>query len=828
MARSCAAPRMTEDGMQALLGACGPTGPLPALFLNLPAREDGTAARSTAILLRLRSGGFMVALPELEEIGTYLREPETEEAGENAAALYPTSVLLETPRGRALGEGPILLADLVWPLVQLFSRASPLRSQAMGEVFRFTFEDQAARPNRQSLEAMADQWIHETMDEDTAGDYVTADGGGDSAPEPLLAEQHEVNDLQQRVRELEALLASQPGGQSRMGAISSTALRTPPRGILFNQAGTPDQHSQTVATLRQLAGAAPPRLGAHERGLRENRPSQFLETLQQEGAARDGRGVERTRSSSDRSPAEDAPSPNAADAATCKAAREEGRSVARRIGQFRDKWGRVRHQGLPSPRCLCEACCRCFKSRGGRAGQRCSGAWSGSSPDRFWAHAGVPRKEGTSGRSPSAHTDGLHVRSGLGARIPHQQPRSHGSCSPWDVVHRPSSHGLWTDDPGMAPDVSAGATVFHHTKKQKQSFDEPLHSSCRTFMDRGKCVLHEGLGLPGREDQECQLILQCQPQEGGDGGRTWSKEAAVEEEETEAEGRSLRWRQRRLKRKTATGSLQSGSTPLLPSSLSGRRECIPTINRGRGVEPDTAEALDVAGDEDAPQVAKSDREAGRDAGHHSTRGLINVQPSEDILPPSTQCTELVCAVLQVASLPGAFQRFASKSLKEFRAAQDGPVVKRTDLWPCPPPRWRRWTGSSSLSPTRRKRHRLLETRALCVQQLVLALNWLSLGHSETPPIYARAGYPMSAQQLLMVERLEDLVSYFLDAPADPLDSLGRAGEKLTSLGKLVFKMHDPSTSFSVEDLSSFLDSIQSSFDSYSRATSMQSMSPSLK
>lgn len=154
--------------------------------------------------------------------------------------------------------------------------------------------------------------------------------------------------------------------------------------------------------------------------------------------------------------------------------------------------------------------------------------------------------------------------------------------------------------------------------------------------------------------------------------------------------------------------------------------------------------------------------------------------------------KLARAVLQVIRLPGSFQRFASKSLREFRTVDDGPLVQRTDTWPCPPPRWRRWTSVAKLSPRRRRRHRFLQTRALCLQQLVIALNWLSLGHAQGPPAYARVGYPMSAHQLAMLERLEDLVDFSLRAPKATVESLGRAGEKLSKLGSFAFSMHDPS------------------------------------
>eukprot|EP00913_Durusdinium_trenchii_P030567 g28630.t2 len=283
MARSAAAPRLTEDGVKALWGASGPTGPLPALFLHLPAREDGTAVRAAAFLLRLRSGGFMVAVPDLEEIAHLLQDQEPEEEEVDPVALYPTSVNMETPRGRFLGEGSVLLADLLWPLARLFTRGSPLRSQTMGEVLRFTFEDQAAKPSRAGLEQAADQWIHEAMDEDTAADYVTVDGGAEPEAEELGGEPA-VYDLQRRVLELEALVARHNTPQSGGGATSSAMVKPPPPpGVLFSPGPlTPDKQNLTMTALRQMAGAAPPRLGAHERAVREGRPVQFLETLQQE------------------------------------------------------------------------------------------------------------------------------------------------------------------------------------------------------------------------------------------------------------------------------------------------------------------------------------------------------------------------------------------------------------------------------------------------------------------------------------------------------------------------------------------------------------------
>ena len=74
---------------------------------------------------------------------------------------------------------------------------------------------------------------------------------------------------------------------------------------------------------------------------------------------------------------------------------------------------------------------------------------------------------------------------------------------------------------------------------------------------------------------------------------------------------------------------------------------------------------------------------------------------------------------------------------------------------------------------------------------------------------------MSSQQHEMLERLEDLVDYFLSAPTAPLESLGRSGEKLAQLAKQAFLMHSPSRiDLSFGDIHSFLDFIQASFDPY--------------
>ena len=159
------------------------------------------------------------------------------------------------------------------------------------------------------------------------------------------------------------------------------------------------------------------------------------------------------------------------------------------------------------------------------------------------------------------------------------------------------------------------------------------------------------------------------------------------------------------------------------------------------------------------------------------------------------------SVSQVAETQAGFAEFASCSLRRSRS-DDGPC--RSDVWPCPPPFWRRWTGTAALSPRRRRRLRFLETKAKCLQSIVITLNWLSLGHAKSPPEYARVGYPFSESQHQTLERLEDLVDYFLsEGGGIPFADLGRAGEKLSKLGAASFGLESVS-GLRDDDISSFL------------------------
>ena len=174
MAASIAPSQMNESGLRALFEALGPTGALPGILLVLPQRADGMGVRVAGHLVKIRAGGFLVVLPNVEEVDAFLRELSGEE-GADGAIIHLAELELETTRGRPLGAGSCLLFDLTWEMAKWFMRVSVLRSTSTYEVIRFTHNEVACRPRRSSVEAVANAWIAETMDSDTAGEYLTAE-----------------------------------------------------------------------------------------------------------------------------------------------------------------------------------------------------------------------------------------------------------------------------------------------------------------------------------------------------------------------------------------------------------------------------------------------------------------------------------------------------------------------------------------------------------------------------------------------------------------------------------------------------------------------------
>lgn len=91
---------------------------------------------------------------------------------------------------------------------------------------------------------------------------------------------------------------------------------------------------------------------------------------------------------------------------------------------------------------------------------------------------------------------------------------------------------------------------------------------------------------------------------------------------------------------------------------------------------------------------------------------------------------------------------------------------------------------------------------------------------------------MSQQQLDMLDYLETLVDYFLRAGGVTTERLGRAGEKFSKLTKCAFNLRHQDLPVEFEDVHSFLEVLQKSFDGYGNPkrkpkTSPDEMSPGL-
>ena len=489
----------------------------------------------------------------------------------------------------------------------------------------------------------------------------------------------------------------------------------------------------------------------------------------------------------------------------------------------RDKWGRLRSERLLGEGRLCAHGWRCGQARSGHSGQRCTGVGPGSSPSWIWVDARIPREKVSAGGSTALDANGLHSLSRLGTWVQDAKPRSHGSCSSGPGVHRSDGHGQWAHKPQLAPHRIARTAVHHCSEEQGEDLVGTIYPSCSSSLGVGQRGLYEGPRFSSDKDSCCKPGKEPvdsrrhrRPRRRRCSGSF--KEEPVEEKEEEVDEGGpwygvVHGGLGPVDELVAVGQWSPASLPC--SSCPERRECIPTASYGR----------EAGGSED-PKAAQEASISGR-----KTNGLksskhpccspaappgIDVELEGEKVPAEIRCIELVRAVLQTSRLPGSFQHFARRNL-EYARNVDGSCKPRSDVWPCPPPLWRKcWTGMRSLSPRRRKKYRLLETKALCLQGVIVALNWLSLGHAVSPPEYAKPGYPMSLQQQEMVERLEDLVDYYLSAGVASLAELGRAGEKLTKLSSIAFSVHDHSPeSMSVDDVHSFLQAIQTSFDSYS-------------
>lgn len=278
MASGVPGKRLSEKGVRSLLGvsAAGYSALAPVLFC--PVEGDTVLFKSVAYLVKCRSGGFMFLVPDVPEVTDFVT------AQEDVFGCRTCTITVELPRGKRTSEENAVLVDATWDQVSSFTRWSPLRGDEVETVHRFYVGQSAGRPSAEAVMAAADAWIHDAMDDDTAGDYVTGDSGLEGFAEPPdsaapphggTVEQDAVLQMQQRILELETRLGTLQG---------SAALHATPKAGGLQLLSSPSQpaDAQVLQRLRALAGSGPGRLGAHERTARAERPEVAFDNALQE------------------------------------------------------------------------------------------------------------------------------------------------------------------------------------------------------------------------------------------------------------------------------------------------------------------------------------------------------------------------------------------------------------------------------------------------------------------------------------------------------------------------------------------------------------------
>ena len=106
----------TEGDLQELAGAASAVDAhLPQIHLAV---DSDPPLRALCFLVRVRSGGFMVAAPLLPQVEAVFQDEDVAEEDKVFACTQP-EVQMETVRGRVVGQAPVLLVDA--PCLVMFS-----------------------------------------------------------------------------------------------------------------------------------------------------------------------------------------------------------------------------------------------------------------------------------------------------------------------------------------------------------------------------------------------------------------------------------------------------------------------------------------------------------------------------------------------------------------------------------------------------------------------------------------------------------------------------------------------------------------------------------
>ena len=280
---------LSIEGARELASGISPRLALPALLFRLADGDEGQPRWGAAFLVKIRENGFMIGVPQSDELQDTLSQfcAAAEEAED--AVFHTGEVQLSTGRSRNAGRGDITLVDLPWGVIPNFMRMSALRGalQQNSAFIALEVGGVRARPETISTLQLADGWVAEAMDEPTAAEYATAaeeewlDGEAiqGMSPTPSIAPAAEVPNGQPdaRVQELEAEVAALKAQIE--GSKKVQFGKTPG---LFQPARQASVDALEMEKLMKLAGTPPPRTGAHEQRRQVHPKTTLQETMHAE------------------------------------------------------------------------------------------------------------------------------------------------------------------------------------------------------------------------------------------------------------------------------------------------------------------------------------------------------------------------------------------------------------------------------------------------------------------------------------------------------------------------------------------------------------------
>ena len=193
-------PQLSSEAIVALLAQDAPGKPLPLLYMY--ALDDPPPWRATAFLLKIRAGGFMVAVPASEEVIEFFTalsdDLEGEESGSLPVVWKEVLVACETSRRRRMGDVTVLLADLSWPHLEHFRRATSSRPPAGVVLLAITQDGAAVRPIKEAVREAADDWVNEQLSDATFLEYATAEELPEHQDEEAEAPEEEADTVDSR------------------------------------------------------------------------------------------------------------------------------------------------------------------------------------------------------------------------------------------------------------------------------------------------------------------------------------------------------------------------------------------------------------------------------------------------------------------------------------------------------------------------------------------------------------------------------------------------------------------------------------------------------